>query len=173
MNGTNPTRFFDPKAAFRELVEGLRPLNGTGHYPLPDWKRVLAQVEAADQRRYVEACNGQIPSHAVVLVDFRLIGTRPKLVVLGTGFQLVADQTRNRIAVRAYHLRDEARIRRNNLAAARRYQEPNREKINAARRAKRAAAKSNRSGDSERIRVTVSRIAYIHEPEAFSTYRHR
>jgi hypothetical protein len=64
---------------------------------------------------------------------------RPKLIVLGTGFHLVPDQTRNAIAVRAYHLRDEARIRRNNLAAVRRYQERNREKINAARRQKRAA----------------------------------
>jgi hypothetical protein len=136
----SPT-FFDPRRALRDLAERLAPLNGTGHYPSADWRAALAQVEAADSRRYVEACNAKIPPHAVVLVDFRLIGARPKLIVLGTGFHLVADQVRNRIAVRAYHLRDEARIRRANLAAVRRYQERNREKINAGRRAKRAAAK--------------------------------
>ena len=76
----------------------------------------------------------QIGGPAVVLVDFRLVGPRPKLIVLDAGFHLVADQQRNAIAVRAYHLRDEARIRINNLASVKRYQERNRERINAAKR---------------------------------------
>ena len=47
---------------------------------------------------------------------------------------------------RAYHLRDEARIRRNNREAVRRYQDRNRERINEARRLKRAAAKASSAG---------------------------
>ena len=142
MDGNPKIAFFDPRQSLRDLLERIRPLNGTGHYPSADWKRVLAQVEAADCARYVEHCNERIPAQAVLLVDFRLIGARPKLAVLGSGFHLIADQEKNRIAVRAYHLRDEARIRHNNLAAVQRYQEKNREKINASRRLKRAAAKA-------------------------------
>ena len=105
--------FFDPVQAARDLVEKLQPLNGSGSYPSPDWKRVLAEVERDDRQRHAERCNATIPPHVVIQADFRLNSGRPKLTVLGPGFHLVPDQTRNAIAVRAYHLRHQARIRRN------------------------------------------------------------